>query len=168
MRPVKTDEITGLWSYLSTIDWTEPWFGALAAFHVVCAVITILTCRNHTAQGAIFAVLLVMVGCSEYINEFAAKHWKKFSKQQYFDSNGLFISVVFSVPILLNCLVIVILWLKMSADLMRNIRRKQIQQQAKRQGEATAAGDADAHKGQTTTDSPPDSGSTSEEHKKEK
>ncbi|XP_076456743.1 transmembrane protein 18-like [Babylonia areolata] len=147
MQPIRTDEITGLWSYLKTIDWTEPWFAGLALFHVVCAITTFLTCRHHTLQGVVFALFLMLVGCSEYINQFAAQHWKKFSRQQYFDSNGLFISVVFSVPILINCLVIVVLWLKMSADLMRNIRRKQLQQGARKEGEATV--DVDGDKGQT-------------------
>ena len=35
-------------------------------------------------------------------------HGRKFTRQQYFDSSGLFISIVFSVPILMNCLVIVV------------------------------------------------------------
>lgn len=48
---------------------------------------------------------------SEYLNEMAAKNWKEFSQEQYFDSNGLFISVVFNAPLILNCCLIVILWL---------------------------------------------------------
>jgi hypothetical protein len=31
-----------------------------------------------------------------------------FSRQQYFDSQGMFISLVFSVPILLNCMIMVV------------------------------------------------------------
>lgn len=49
-----------------------------------------------------------LVYFSESINELAAFHWSSFSRQQYFDSQGLFISVVFSVPILLNCMVLVV------------------------------------------------------------
>lgn len=52
------------------------------------------------------AVLLVYF--SENINELAAIHWKSFSRQQYFDSNGLFISTVFSIPILLNCMLMIV------------------------------------------------------------
>ena len=48
---------------------------------------------------------------SEYLNELAAKNWKLFSNEQYFDSNGLFISIVLNAPLILNCCLIVILWL---------------------------------------------------------
>lgn len=59
--------------------------------------------RNYTNfQIFLFIILLSAAYCSESINEFAAAKWKSFSKQQYFDSNGLFISTVFSIPILLN------------------------------------------------------------------
>lgn len=49
-----------------------------------------------------------MVYFSESLNELAARHWSSFSRQQYFDSQGLFISVVFSVPLLLNCMILVV------------------------------------------------------------
>lgn len=53
-----------------------------------------------------FTVLLVYF--SESINEIASTNWHVFSRQQYFDSKGLFISVVFSMPILLNCMLMVV------------------------------------------------------------
>lgn len=53
-----------------------------------------------------FSVLLVYF--SESINKLASTNWKIFSRQQYFDSNGLFISVVFSIPILFNCMLMVV------------------------------------------------------------
>lgn len=49
-----------------------------------------------------------MVYFSEQLNAYAAHNWKVFSRQQYFDSKGLFISIVFSVPILLNCMLMVV------------------------------------------------------------
>lgn len=45
---------------------------------------------------------------SEYINEVAAHNWQTFSRQQYFDSNGLFISTVFCIPLLLNCMILIV------------------------------------------------------------
>lgn len=45
---------------------------------------------------------------SEYFNEVAARNWQSFSRQQYFDSNGLFISTVFCIPMLLNCMILIV------------------------------------------------------------
>jgi hypothetical protein len=41
-----------------------------------------------------------------------------FAEEQYFDSNGLFISVVFSAPMILNCTLIVSIWLYQSFSLI--------------------------------------------------
>lgn len=45
---------------------------------------------------------------SEKINELATKHQHLFSRRQNFDRHGLFISTVFSVPILLNCMLMIV------------------------------------------------------------
>jgi hypothetical protein len=41
-----------------------------------------------------------------------------FAEEQYFDSNGLFISVVFSAPMILNSTLIVSIWLYQSFSLI--------------------------------------------------
>lgn len=66
--------------------------------HLVCLLFRSIFC--------LFTVLLVYF--SETINELAAIHWRSFSRQQYFDSSGLFISTVFSIPILLNCMLMIV------------------------------------------------------------
>lgn len=53
-------------------------------------------------------VLVFVVYFSEYINEVAAQNWQLFSRQQYFDSNGLFISTFFSIPVLLICMLMIV------------------------------------------------------------
>lgn len=46
---------------------------------------------------------------AESLNRFLAKNIELFSaKHQYFDANGLFISVVYSTPLLLNLLVLLV------------------------------------------------------------
>ena len=46
------------------------------------------------------------------------KTQRYFAEEQYFDSNGLFISVVFSGPMILNCTLIVSIWLYQSFSLI--------------------------------------------------
>ncbi|KAJ8946209.1 hypothetical protein NQ314_008943 [Rhamnusium bicolor] len=82
-----------------------------------------------------FFCLLLLVYFSESINKMASTNWKIFSRQQYFDSNGLFISVVFSMPILMNCILMVGSWLYQSTQLMTNLKMAQLKEQLKKERE---------------------------------
>ncbi|XP_015127418.1 transmembrane protein 18 isoform X1 [Diachasma alloeum] len=119
------------------IEWRDPWLALLLVFHVAVTMTALMT-RNHANfQILLFLVLLLLVYFSESINEVAASNWRVFSRQQYFDSKGLFISIVFSVPILMNCMIMVASWLYQSSQLMTSLKRAQLRQQAKnRQGES--------------------------------
>ncbi|TMW45162.1 hypothetical protein DOY81_009764 [Sarcophaga bullata] len=71
---------------------------------------------------------------SESINEYAALNWRSFSKQQYFDSNGLFISTVFSIPILLNCMLLIGAWLYNSTKMMATLKIAQLKDKVRKEG----------------------------------
>jgi len=126
ITPIKINEINGLMTYLSTINWSEPWFIGLGLFHVTCVVLTICTRKAGALQSLYFGVLLLLVFCAEQINQLASEHWALFAKEQYFDSNGLFISIVFSTPLLINCLVIVVYWLWDVGVLISDVKRLKI------------------------------------------
>ena len=44
--------------------------------------------------------ILGMVYVAEYLNTFAAARWREFAGQNYFDKRGVFISVMYSAPLL--------------------------------------------------------------------
>uniref|UniRef100_A0A0B6ZAK7 Transmembrane protein 18 n=1 Tax=Arion vulgaris TaxID=1028688 RepID=A0A0B6ZAK7_9EUPU len=127
MEPIKTTQITGIWSYLETVDWTDPWFSALLGFHVLTCFVTFITRNRQMWQALHFGILLFMVYSAESLNEVAAKNWKLFSRQQYFDSKGMFISLVWSSPLLMNSLIIVMLWILNSSQLMVMTGRLKLQ-----------------------------------------
>ncbi|CAG5135347.1 unnamed protein product [Candidula unifasciata] len=101
-----------------TVDWSDPWFSALLGFHILTFLVTFITRRRQVLQVVHFGALFVLVYSAETLNELAAKNWKLFSRQQYFDSKGMFISLVWSAPLLVNCLIIVMMWILTSAQLM--------------------------------------------------
>ncbi|UJR30811.1 hypothetical protein I4U23_018329 [Adineta vaga] len=116
---IETTSITSYWQFLRMINWYEPWLIALGGFHAICLLIIILT-RGHTnIQILIFLALLSCIYCAEYINELAARKWQLFAHDQYFDSQGLFISTVLSFPVIINCCIIVIIWLYESISLIK-------------------------------------------------
>ncbi|KAL0274473.1 UNVERIFIED_CONTAM: hypothetical protein PYX00_006886 [Menopon gallinae] len=129
----RIDEVDGLVTFLRNIEWQDPWIVGLIIFHITVTLTTVLT-RNHgNFQVALFLILLLLVYFSESINELASNYWTMFSRQQYFDSKGMFISLVFSAPILLNCMVLVASWLYQSSQLMTKLKRAQLEAQYTKQ-----------------------------------
>nr|XP_022343614.1 transmembrane protein 18-like [Crassostrea virginica] len=122
-RPIRIDEVNGFFTYIATIDWTEKWLIGLMMFHITCFFLIIVTRRSGFLQAIIFVTLLLSVYFAENLNELAANNWQTFSKEQYFDSNGLFFSTVYSTPVLFNCLLLLFIWLSNLGAAVSDMRK---------------------------------------------
>ncbi|KAE8744927.1 hypothetical protein FOCC_FOCC008427 [Frankliniella occidentalis] len=130
IQPLDLDELSGIWNFFVSIEWRDPCMLALIVFHVVVTSMVLLT-RNHSNfQIILFFILLFLVYFSENINQLASNNWRLMATHQYFDSKGMFISLVFSIPILLNCMGMVASWLYQSSQLMTKLKKAQLRQQA--------------------------------------
>ncbi|XP_028809151.1 transmembrane protein 18 [Denticeps clupeoides] len=125
--------VTSVWSFLQSVQWSEPWLTGLLAFHGVCLVVTVLTCKHYRLQIFHFLMMVAMVYSAENLNEVAARNWRSFAQFQYFDSRGMFISLVYSVPILCNTMIIVAVWVYRAFTTMSELKTLQLKKKAARQ-----------------------------------
>uniref|UniRef100_A0A1A7X7V5 Transmembrane protein 18 n=2 Tax=Iconisemion striatum TaxID=60296 RepID=A0A1A7X7V5_9TELE len=125
--------ITSIWTFLMSVQWSEPWLIGLIVFHVVCLFLTVVTCRYYRAQICHFLLIVSLVYSAEYLNELAAMNWRAFSNFQYFDSKGMFISLVYSVPLLLNAIIIVMVWVHRTFSTMTELKTLQLKRKARRE-----------------------------------
>ncbi|XP_051908191.1 transmembrane protein 18 [Hippocampus zosterae] len=123
--------ITSIWTFLMSVKWSEPWLIGGVVFHIACLCLTIVTCKYYRAQICHFLLIIVLVYSAEYLNELAAMNWRSFSEFQYFDSTGMFISLVFSIPLLLNAVIIVMVWLYRTFSTMAELKTLQLKQKAR-------------------------------------
>uniref|UniRef100_A0A8C9F998 Transmembrane protein 18 n=1 Tax=Pavo cristatus TaxID=9049 RepID=A0A8C9F998_PAVCR len=105
-------------------DWAEPWLLGLAGFHVLCFLLTCFSFQHYRVQIGHFLMLfylLLLYGISLlYFSCF-----RLFSKYQYFDSRGMFISLVFSAPLLVNTIIIVVNWVYRTLNVMTELKTLQ-------------------------------------------
>ncbi|CAI7743120.1 unnamed protein product, partial [Closterium sp. NIES-54] len=74
----------------------------------------------------------ILVYLAEHINAYAAHHWKLFSRQNYFDQYGLFVSVLFSGPILVIAIVILVQLMISTVELMVKWKKAELKHRARK------------------------------------
>ncbi|GMJ02184.1 Arabidopsis Transmembrane Protein 18 [Hibiscus trionum] len=94
--------------FFHAIDWKEPLLASLLTFHVVLLIVTIFSRKNTNFQMCLFLLTLLGVYFAESLNKFLGDNWKKFATQNYFDPSGVFLSVVWSGPLLTIAIIILI------------------------------------------------------------
>ncbi|URE29940.1 transmembrane protein 18, partial [Musa troglodytarum] len=95
-------------SFFHAIDWKEPWLVCLLALYFVLLLLTISSRKNVNFQLCLSLLAFSGVYLADRVNGFLGRNWKSFSSQYYFDPHGLFIPVLWSGPLLIITIIIVL------------------------------------------------------------
>ncbi|XP_057438710.1 uncharacterized protein LOC130730665 [Lotus japonicus] len=94
--------------FFHAIDWKEPFLIGLLTFHAVLLLVTVISRKNTNFQMCLFLLTLIGVYLAERLNSVMGKNWKSFAAQNYFDPSGLFMSVLWSGPLLVIAMIILV------------------------------------------------------------
>ena len=94
--------------YVGSINWTEPFVLGLVVFHVSILALLLASRGRVVVQNAVFLLSVVIVLNAERLNRFLSSHWHLLARENYFDERGAFISLLVSLPLLVNMLVVLL------------------------------------------------------------
>ena len=117
--------------FFHAVDWKEPWLIGMISFHAILLLVTIISRRNINFQLILSALTFSGVFLAEKLNTFLGQNWKSFSSQNYFDPQGLFISVMWSGPLLLITILILVNTLVTLCMLMVRWKRAELKHRAR-------------------------------------
>ncbi|KAG6419835.1 hypothetical protein SASPL_116347 [Salvia splendens] len=97
-----------LMGFFHAIDWKERWLICLLSFHAILLLLVFVSRRNINFQMFLFLAALGGVYLAERLNRILASNWKSFAGQNYLDANGVFLSVLWSGPLLVIAIIILV------------------------------------------------------------
>eukprot|EP00980_Cylindrotheca_fusiformis_P010099 scaffold2243_cov122-Cylindrotheca_fusiformis.AAC.15 len=124
---------SSLWEHFqafkSAITWSETFIQCLVAFQVFMFFSSLWVSRKDgslTTRVVLMVFIGTLVRSAEWLNDLGSKNWQKFSTQNYFDRRGIFFAVMVCGPLLLDCLMMLLLFVKEAGQLLVEVKRGEI------------------------------------------
>ena len=112
--------------FFYAVNWNERWIQAILVLQVLFFVLVAMTRHRQNIQSLLLVLLCASVYFAETLNKYGAENWASFSTQNYFDKNGIFVSVVFSAPLLLTGTFMMLYTLYSSAHMLVSVKRLEL------------------------------------------
>ena len=154
----------GLSGFIKEIDWSETWIQSILAVQA-CILLTLILFRNNmVVQNTVFIlsgtmidsnvcgivmflllifeyyVAVVIIYFADKLNAWGAENWEQFSKHDYFEPNGAFVSLLISAPLLLGMLLILINYSVHFMWTLVHMKKEQLKRQARQAKQRTQQG----------------------------
>ncbi|XP_078435198.1 tmem18 [Wolffia australiana] len=123
--------------FFHAIDWKEPWLIGLLLFHASFLLVAIISRKNVNLQLCLSIIAFSGVLLAERINSLLGHNWESFAGQNYFDSSGVFMAVLWSGPLLLISIFIVVNTLFTLVKLIIQWKRAELRHRARLAREKT-------------------------------
>ncbi|PWA44254.1 hypothetical protein CTI12_AA528120 [Artemisia annua] len=117
--------------FFHAIDWKEPWLVGLMIFHFMALIVIISSRKNINFQMYLFLLSLAGVYLAERLNTVLSDNWKSFAGQNYFDRHGVFLSVLWSGPLLIFATIILVNTLFSLCNLIVKWKRAELKHRAR-------------------------------------
>lgn len=117
--------------FFHAIDWKEPWLVCLMLFHFMMLIIIFTSRKNINFQMSLFLLSLAGVYLAERLNKVLSDNWKSFAGQNYFDRHGVFLSVLWSGPLLVFSMIILVNTLFSLCQLIVKWKRAELRHRAR-------------------------------------
>lgn len=133
------------WLFYHAVNWSEPFFKYLGVFHVNMLVISIIATWGNASPERILcmvAVLLFFSFLAFPINSYGSAHAEEIFFEpgvNYFDENGLFIAVVYWLPLVLMAGVQIMRLFLRLLEMMVEVKKKQLQAEQRQLARARRA-----------------------------
>jgi hypothetical protein len=128
-------------AFRSAICWTEPFILSLLAFHILMTSSIIYSVKRggSWSQIILLGFIFFIVRMAERLNDFGSQHWESIATQDYFDSGGVFISIMVSAPLLLMTMAMLMCFVKEAAGLLVLVKKHELKSKAKKKKDAQSA-----------------------------
>lgn len=119
-------------AFATAVNWKEPLLRSLLAGHIALWILFVTTRRKPSVQFALFVTVTGLVAVAEPLNTYCRGRWRDFATQNYFDERGVFAGTIYCAPLLALGMVMMFNFLIQAAQLLVQVKRRQITQELKR------------------------------------
>jgi hypothetical protein len=129
-------------AFKSAITWSEPFIYSLVAFQVVIFLLCLVVSRKGTGVAPRLTIMVfigILVRSAEWLNGIGARNWEKCCTQNYFDRKGIFIGIMLCGPLLVNCLMLLMMFVREAGQLLVNLKTTELK---KKKGKGSQQGDS--------------------------
>lgn len=121
-------------AFRHAINWTEPLLLGIIGFQIFMFLVTLWVSRRGRSMEARLAVMVfiaAIVKCAQRINSYAAQRWEQIATQNYFDQGGIFMSILFCAPLLIDCFIMLVFFLREAASLLVQVKTAELKKKKK-------------------------------------